>query len=254
MAEFLIKAQDAPVPDGAGKWYAARIVYVGEDGHTWGGEEGPPKFYIIKVPGVSRDDALQYTQEWRHDTAMNIASSNLATDTHSIEITSSMVSATGQNAFTAAKVQTFFERWGATNIVVADALVTFDIAVFDAITSQGFWDVDVSGVVFSETDYDQGTGEHTVQIVSSPYSNAAMASKVREKGGAVVPPDSFIMTRAVAREELTNDIRERIERALHARRRWYVKASGMAALQAAGGIMTVTPAQFVNNISDGLLD
>lgn len=254
MAEFLIKAQDAPVPDGPGKWHAARIVFIGEDGHTWGNEEGPPAFYIIKVPGVSVQDAEQYLEQWRHRVSLSVTSDNAATGDYTLRLTSSRVSLTGKNGFSPAQVQNYFQGWNATAIDVQPDYIEFDISVFDAVTSFRFWAVDVSAVVFVQTDYDQASGDVTVQIQSSPYSNAQMRRTIEASGGTVIPPDSFKMNRSVARAALVEDIKRRLEKISYDRRRWYIKASGMAALQSAGGIMTVTPAQFANHVSDGLQD
>lgn len=254
MAEFLIKAQDAPVPDSSGKWYAALIVNVQEDGHEWGGQEGPPKFYILKVPGLLKADAEQYMQEWRHNVSSSIVNSNAAQDTYRIRIDSNMVSTSGKNAFIRAQVEEFFSNWNASIIQVKSNSITFDISVFDAITSNGFWGADVSAVVFVETDYNQPSGDHLIQVQSSPYTLQQMQNIVEFRGGSVVPPDSFIMNRNAARTRLLEDIKEKLDRISYARRRWYVTATGMDALNAAGGVITITPAQLLNNVSDGLAD
>lgn len=56
MAEILIKAIDNTHPDPIknlrGCYKAGDPVAVFDDGHAWGKEEGPPKFFILKLPGV----------------------------------------------------------------------------------------------------------------------------------------------------------------------------------------------------------
>lgn len=254
MAEFLVTAQDSPVPDSAGKWYAARIVTVQEDGHEWGGKEGPPKFGIIKVPGVSKADAEQYLEEWRHNTSLAIVASDVQADSYRLRLTSDRVSQSGKNAFAREQIENFFTDWGATIVQFRSNSVTFDISVYGAITSPRFWGADVSAVVFVESQYNEQTGDHLVQIQESPFSLEQMRNAVVAHGGTPVPPDSFIMNRSVARQKLTDDIEDQIRAITYARRRWYITATGMAALNAAGGIITVTPAQFLNNVSDALDD
>lgn len=254
MAEFLVLAADAPVPDGPGKWYAARIVTVQEDGYEWGGKEGPPKFGIIKVPGVSKADAEQYLETWRHNTSISIVASDPVADAYRVRLTSDRVSQSGQNAFSQEQIENFFTEWGATIVQWRNDSVTFDIAVYDAITSPRFWGADVSQVVFVETDYNQSTGDHLIQIQESPFSPQQMRSAVESNGGTVVLPDSFSMNRSIARQKLTDDIEERIQSISYARRRWYITAAGMSALNAAGGVITVTAQQFINNIADSLDD
>lgn len=254
MAELLIKAEDAPVPDSPDKWYAARILRVEDDGFEWSPSEGPPIFYLLKVPGVAKEDAQQYLEEWRHNTSIGIVAQDLASDGYRLRLISDRVSASGKNALVRERVEEFFTNWGATIVSFQNDRITFDLTVFNAITSPRFWGVDVSGVVFVETSYNESTGDHLVQVQESPFSNDQMRDAVVRNGGMVVPPDSFVMNRSVAREKLVDDINEQIFNIAYDLRRWYVTATGMSALQAAGGVLTVTPQQFLNNIADGLSD
>lgn len=56
MAEVLIRAADAPVPDSPGKWLAGAGVVVMPDGHVWGQKEGPPTFIILKFPRIDVEE------------------------------------------------------------------------------------------------------------------------------------------------------------------------------------------------------
>jgi hypothetical protein len=64
MAEFLIKAINAvhidPVKDKQGCYKRGDIVDVRPDGWPWGKEEGLPRFYIVKITGLSVDIAKKY--------------------------------------------------------------------------------------------------------------------------------------------------------------------------------------------------
>jgi hypothetical protein len=66
MAEILIKAIDAnhlnPVKDKSGCYKRGDVVVVMPDGHEWGKSEGPPKYIIIKVPGMTKEEAEQYIE------------------------------------------------------------------------------------------------------------------------------------------------------------------------------------------------
>lgn len=252
MAEFLIKAEDSLVQDGPGKWYAARIVTVQDDGHEWGGKEGPPKFFIVKVPGITKVQAEQYLEEWRHNTSINIVASDQATDSYRLRMISDRVSISGKNSFSEAQIGQFFADWNATIVNFQNDRVTFDLTVYGAITSNRFWGRDVAGVVFLETGYFQATGDHVVLVQDSPFTQEQIRQAVEANGGTSIAPNSFVMNRSVARQALTDDIESRVKDISYARRRWYLTASGMAAAQAAGGIITVTPQQFIANIADGL--
>jgi len=254
VAEFLIKAQDASVPNSSGKWYAARIVMVEEDGYVWGGKEGPPKFGIIKVPGISKASSVQYMEAWHHKTNVSIITHDVPSDTYGLRIDSERVSVTGKNAFTLNQIENFFTNWNAVVADVQDSEILFTVSVYDAITSPAFWEVDVSSIVFKETSYDEVTGDHVVRIQQSPYSDAHMKERIETQGGVVIPPRSFSMHRSKAWIAFNADIKFKLEQPGYDRRRWYVTAVGMAALQAANGIITVTPTQFLSNIADGLDD
>lgn len=66
MAEFLVKAIDAthkdPVKDVRGCYKRGDIVDVRPDGFEWGKEEAPPKFTIVKCPGMAVADVISYMQ------------------------------------------------------------------------------------------------------------------------------------------------------------------------------------------------
>jgi len=66
MCEILVKAIDAinkdPDKDRRGCYKRHYPVVVFEDGHKWGKEEGPPKFYIVKIPGVSAKEMQKYCE------------------------------------------------------------------------------------------------------------------------------------------------------------------------------------------------
>lgn len=73
MAELLIKAVDATHPDpeidAAGCYKEGMVVVVMPDGHEWGREEGPPKFVVAKLPGVSVEKTRKYMDELKETDA-----------------------------------------------------------------------------------------------------------------------------------------------------------------------------------------
>lgn len=66
MAELLVKSIDATHPDPAvdrvGCYKIGDIVAVQPDGHPWGGCECLPTFLVVRIPGLSLEDALRYTE------------------------------------------------------------------------------------------------------------------------------------------------------------------------------------------------
>lgn len=66
MAEILIRAIDNVNPDSEmdkGCYKRGHPVVVMPDGHKWGPGEVPPDFYILKITGLTVDDALIYLEE-----------------------------------------------------------------------------------------------------------------------------------------------------------------------------------------------
>ena len=65
MAEMLIKLVDAtnpdPVVDQRGCYKMGMPVVVAEDGHQWGGREGPPSFAVLKFTAQTKADLDPYT-------------------------------------------------------------------------------------------------------------------------------------------------------------------------------------------------
>lgn len=56
-----------PIKDRTGCWKAGMIVDVGPDGRDWGRNVVPPKFAILKMPGVSVDRVRKYIAEQLDD-------------------------------------------------------------------------------------------------------------------------------------------------------------------------------------------
>ena len=66
MAQILVKAIDATHPDAindrVGCYKRGMPVVVMPDSHTWGAEERPPKFIVLKIPGVPVETVKKYIE------------------------------------------------------------------------------------------------------------------------------------------------------------------------------------------------
>ncbi len=254
MAEFLVLANDSPAQESDAKWRAGRIVVIMPDDHEWGGQEGMPKFYLIKVPGVAVADAKAYIDEWNHSPSFSLDNSNPTIDGYRYTMTSSAVAAGGKGSLTLSKVRNFFESWGASMYANTSSSITFDFTIYDLVTSEKFWSKDVSVVTFSETSYNEQTGEHVVEVVTESITDAQIERNCLINEVEYVAPRSFKVTRNQARNMMQSDIERALKGVMVDRRRWYVTAAGMTALAKNGGVISVTPSQFINNIRDGWLD
>lgn len=253
MAEFLVKAQDSTAQESDGKWRAGRIVVVMPDGHEWGVKEGLPVFYLIKVLGVTVEDAKQYISDWNHAITYNKDVHQQSTDGYRYTLTSSAVAAGGKGSLTLAKVQNFFDKWNASIQSNTSSSVTFDVSIYGLATSSGFWGKNTSAITFNETSYNETTGEHIIEVITPEITDTQIEQNCLVNGVEYIAPRSFKVTRAV-RQAMRDDIEQAFSRLMVERRRWYVTAAGMNALANNGGVMTVTPTQFANNIRDGYLD
>lgn len=62
MCEILVRAVDNAHEDRDKDMFSYKRGYpvvVMDDGHVWGREERPPNFYIVKLPGVKKEE-MQY--------------------------------------------------------------------------------------------------------------------------------------------------------------------------------------------------
>ena len=72
MCEILVKAISAthtdPIKDRRGCYKQFDPVVVMPDGHVWGAEEGLPKFWIVKIPGLAVETARRWIASWMDTT------------------------------------------------------------------------------------------------------------------------------------------------------------------------------------------
>lgn len=62
------KGAELALKDRRGCYKLGDPVVVMEDGHVWGALEGPPKFYIIKIPGLAVATVRKYISAWQDTT------------------------------------------------------------------------------------------------------------------------------------------------------------------------------------------
>ena len=93
-----------------GLWRQGEIVNAVDDGHLFGSQELPSagNFYHITITDRTLEQVQSYLQAWRHEPdTQQIAA---AGDNRTIRVTSSMVSASGQNAFDIDRFQVMLDE------------------------------------------------------------------------------------------------------------------------------------------------
>jgi len=104
MPILLAKVSTNNVPDSPGKWRVGEIVTAVEDGHIFGTQEVPSagNFYHITITDKTLEEVQSYLQSWSHDPV--VIQISATGDDRLIGVTSTMVSASGDGAFTAGPI------------------------------------------------------------------------------------------------------------------------------------------------------
>ena len=264
---MLVKAVSAVHPDAEkdrrGSHKKGDIIVVKPDGHTWGAGEGPPTFVVVKCPAVDVATAEAKLEPWRWNIAFEVLNSNLALDGHRVKMTNANKSVGGLAVPEPARVQEFLDLWGATLFSSDAESVTFDIGIYTAATSVGFWAVALDDFQFSEVSYNQGTGVHRITVEYSAHPRyiddpdaftVDALQRIARVGGALITqgPGSatFEVTRADVRERFRAFVTERL--GTWRRHRWYFTEAQVDTVLVAGGTITVTAPQLANAVQDRL--
>ena len=105
MPILLVKVNTNNVADGPGRYNAGQVIAAFDDNHEFGSAEvvGAGNFYHIAVTDKTLAEVQSYLQGWNHDPVTTQVSAQA--NRRLLNVASSMVSATGKNAFTQAGVE-----------------------------------------------------------------------------------------------------------------------------------------------------
>jgi len=227
------------------------------DRDQYGGKQVLPKFgQIIVTDATVGEINTTYCSEWERVVDWEFVGHNYVIDGHRLNVFTQrdLVSASGLNGLTRDKVETFLNNWGASVFSIAQNSVVFDALISDAISSDGFWGINLSGGLFSEVAYDQSTGIHTTRITYSSIPGATaeiVAARIVERGCVITanqPAQSritFTCGRDLVFQAFKLDVKSRVDRT-YARRKWRVTQAAIDAIIAAGGTITVTRDQMLD--------
>jgi len=270
MCEILVKAIDHvsadPVLDRRGAYKRGDPVVIMGDGHEWGNKEGLPKFVLLKIPGVSKVEFVEHIKSWYRRIQYSVIGSNLSIDGHRIKIEATEVHiGTGEGRITRDMVESFLNKWNATVFSTATNEVVFDIAIFDAIKSEGFFGgLDLFDLIFTEIIYTKGTGVHRIEIDYSAktFENTderdSFAKALRRNFTLI---DNDFATRVITvetdrdtvRGAFQEDVRRKVEVPLVCRK-FHLPSSVMDVIMAAGGIYGATQAQYLSYIRNKMVE
>lgn len=246
-----------PDKDLSGVYKRGYPVIVFDEGHSWGAEEGLPKFIIVKIPGVNKATIEQYLSEWKQSFVHTEISHNLNSDSYrwAVAAAAEGISVGGKGKIKQPHVQPILNNMGASIVVSADNEIRYDMTIFSSMNTVGFWDASLSGTVITELDYVKNTGVHTIQIdySSTKFTAAVVESMILQKGGTIVSNAGGIVVFTIDRTSILNWFQKQVK--IHgekriSRRKYYLTNSFVQNAIDAGGIITVSSGTFVVNTNN----
>jgi hypothetical protein len=267
MAELLVLAVNRthpdPEQDRKGLHKKGDIIVVKPDGHVWGAGEGLPTFVRVLCPGLDHTLVEDRVQPWVYNIDFEVLNSNLSIDGFRIRATNLTAGTSGLAGLTQNQIQVFLNQWNASFVSAANGGVTFDIAIYNAATSEGFWRTNINPIVFTELAYNQANGTHDIEVnysadqryLADPVAAAAaMASQATVVGATVLSNVNGIavvrIERTDVRDRFRSDITQRL--GVYRRHRYHFTEAQVDTVIAAGGSVTVTVPQLTNAVQDRL--
>jgi len=226
------------------------IVEYRATGTPFGGAE-PDAYVCITVSGLVMADVKAYARDWKMALDYEVMDNTPSLDSWTLRVYTTNADSIGSGAITRDAVETFLNQWNASVVGFSSNSVTFDVTVFDAIKSggpnqQGFWDINITGVIFTEDDYDQGTGVHTITADYSAIGNnpSYVETLVYRQGATVLYHDGvtreiqFSIPRSAVLDKFKADIKRAVEKRI-AKRQFKIDPTYIDTVIGNGGTITI---------------
>jgi hypothetical protein len=243
-------------------------------------------FVIVKVPGISfsEAEASDHRRAWKDDFDYQIVATRPAQGEYDIRVFEKNAGAIGQNHIAgvkATKVRDYMMAWGCSNFALTATDASFTFSLWDAVRSANFWDVPLFGtkVTFALNSYSGATGIGNITVAVNqaawlpmqkvdPVSGLLrdmtqeeievqigdqITRKIIEKGGTVIsqiyPNFVFEIERSDILTRFRADVKRRMEQT-YMRHQYGISQADHDAIVAAGGIVTMTKAEFLGKLID----
>ena len=278
MAEFLFKRNDYtnsdPEKDRRGVHKKTDFINWKPDGfsdfeHGNGPGSYLADFVIVKVPGITfaEAEASDHRKPWRDDFDYEIIATRPAQGQYDIRIFEKNAGAIQQNSIAgvkATKVRDYLQAWGCSDFGMPPIDVTFTFSLWAAVRSANFWDVPLidTKVNFTLNTYSgaTGIGNITVTAIEGQWGEQTetqigdqITRKITEKGGTIVsqayPNFVFEIERSDILTRFKADVKRRMEQT-YMRHQYGISQADHDAIVAAGGIVTMTKAEFLGKLID----
>jgi len=278
MAEFLFKRNDYthtdPEKDRRGVHKKTDFINWKPDGFSdFAHGNGPGSylsdFVFIKVPGITlaEAEASDHRKSWKDDFDYQIVATRPAQGQYDVRIYEKNAGAINQNAIAgvkATKIRDYLQAWGCSAFGMSATDVSFTFSLWDAVRSANFWDVPLIGtkVSFALNSYSgaTGIGNITVTAIAGQWGEQTEAQigdqitrKITEKGGTLIsqiyPNFVFEIERSDILTRFKADVKRRMEQT-YMRHQYCISSSDHDSIVAAGGIVTMTKAEFLGKLID----
>ena len=271
MAELLFKVREYthadPVKDRQGVHKKGDFINVKPDGWSDGEHWHQSKyadtgiFVVVKVPGFTptQEQIDTYRGAWKDDFGYEVLQSNAGQGRYTVRVYEQNAGASGENNLTATKVEGFLTRWGCADISFTTNSCTFDLSLWNAVRSAGFWEIRLIGTIvnFTLVSYSSTTGVGKIQVdnVSIPADRFQIEAedRITQRGGTVVSSTEsqvvFDIERSVVLDAFRADMKDKAEQ-VYKRHRFCIDASEVDTILSQGGMVTITQQQLVDRLRD----
>lgn len=243
-------------------------------------------FVFIKVPDMplAEAQASDFRKSWRDDFDYEIVATRPAQGEYDVRVFEKNAGAIGQNHIAgvkATKVRDYLAAWGCSNFALSATDASFTFSLWDAVRSPNFWDVPLFGskVSFVLNSYSGATGIGNIMVAVNqeawlPMQKVDQATqllrdmtqeeievqigdqitrKIAEKGGTIIsqvyPNFVFTIERSDILTRFRADVKRRMEQT-YMRHQYGISQADHAAIVAAGGIVTMTRAEYMGKLID----
>lgn len=221
----------------------------------------PASMGMLRITDAEMSQVAAYLEQWQQLLDYEVVAHNATLDGYRVRLWATQAGASLAAAVTRDQVEAYLTRWRASVYSVASNEVVFDVGMFAAVCSEGFWRVDVTGITWEETYYDSASGlrrTSTDYSARSAWQPQDVERRITEAGGTIVSHANYVVEWSITRSQvlaaLKADITERADR-IHARRRWYLPSGVVQALRdAPDRTLSVTRAQVLGYLRDRLED
>jgi len=276
MAEFLFKRTDYthadPEKDRRGVHKKTDFINWKPDGFSdFSHGNGPGSyladFVIVKVPEISLSEAeaSDHRKAWKDDFDYEIIATRPGEyDIRIFEKNAGALNANAISGAKATKIRDYLLAWGCSAFSLSETDASFTFSLWGAVRSANFWNVPLIGskVSFTLNSYSgaTGIGNITVTVTEGQWGtqtelqiSQTIARKITERGGTLIsqiyPAFIFEIERSDILTRFRADVKQRMEQT-YMRHQYGISQVDHDAIVAAGGIVTMTRAEFLSKLID----